>query len=426
MRPTIAAFLLLTACGGPEPSSSHSQDTGGAAGAAGVSSGSGGSGGTSGGPADASGGQAGSAGESSTSSDGIWISAAELAALPIGGEAWDAIVETANGSWGAPDLSDYAGLAHSQGVYAGALVAVRLSTEPAQAEQAQAMRDKTLKALDEVIGTEAAALPSSNGGKDDGSLAIARQLLRYVIAADLLGLKENWGKQYQGAASYAEYMIKTPFTFRVDDGGQRLCDNLSSSNGGSMARASCIALARYLGDDEELDRMWNAYRRFVGDTSAPDLITFSGTGENWHHDDSAKLGINPKGTTCAGSSYPADGVIPNDQGRGGICPSNPDSEPGYTQYPWEGLQGLYAQAVMLARTGGKDNPWQLGDQAPLRALTYQWSLQTKFGGEWYDASRAAWVKHLAKVVYGYQPRDYAPSDGGRNMAFTQWTHRNAP
>jgi len=367
---------------------------------------------------------------------GIWISKEEIAKLPITGQAgcaqgsfcadaWNGIISKADSSWGTPDLSTYNGLNHSQAIWAGAIAATRLSFEANRQADAQKYLDKTLKALNDVMGTETAALPTSEGGIDDGSLANGRQFLRYIISADLLSVN-NWGAGYKGSKNFVEYMYDAKFTFRKDDGGQRICEHTGASNGGSMNRATCIAAASYLGDNTQLNNSWLAFRRFTGDYTAPYIIDFSGSGGNWYHNNSNKLAINPKGATCAGSTYPADGVIPNDQGRGGNCPSNPNTAPGYTQYPWEGLQGAYGAAYMLYRLGynlnGK-NPFQINDQALLRAVQYQWYLQQKFGGSWYDSGRAAWVKHLAWYFYGYKPVSYDPSDAGRNIGFTQWTHQ---
>lgn len=89
------------------------------------------------------------------------------------------------------------------------------------------------------------------------------------------------------------------------------------------------------------------------------------------------------------------------------------------------FKGIYAQAYMLYRLGYTDasgkNPFEVNDNALLRAVQYQWYLQNKFGGSWYDTGRAAWVKHLANKFYGFKPIQYSPIDGGRNMSLTQWT-----
>lgn len=370
-----------------------------------------------------------------TIGNGIWISKEEISRLPIAGQsgcdsfcasAWNAIVSRADSSWGTPNLSDYAGLGHSQGIWAGAIAAAKFSTMPGREADAQRYYNKVVQGLNAVMGTEAAALPSSGGGKDDGSLALSRQFPRYVLAADLLGIYP-WGGGYKGYSNYVDYILHTKFTFRVGDGGHALSDRggACASNGCAMAQAARVAAAAYLKDRAQLDNAWLVLRRYSGDYTSPETIDFSSAGDAWYHNSSAKLAINPKGSTCNGS-YPADGVIPNDQGRGGGCPANPGSAPGYTQYPWEGLQGAYAAAFILYRQGynlaGK-NPFQINDYALLRAVEYQWSLQSKFGGSWYDAGRAAWVKHLAYKFYGFKPIQYDPSDGGRNMSHTQWLNQ---
>ncbi len=374
-------------------------------------------------------------------SKGIWISAEEIAKLPIAGQAnclsgslcanaWNDILAAANADWGTANVSDYAGLAHSQKIYAGALVAAKYKSM--NKPEASTYYQKVVQGLTNVMGTEKPALPSSGGGKVDGSLAISRQLLRYIISADLLGIYPDGNSTSIGTkwGNYMQYMFTTKFTFRVDDGGKTISQNhLCGSNMCAMSGASRVALAAYLKNTTELNNAWNTFRRYTGDLSSPVSIEFSATGLNWYHvsssDDAHKFGINPKGATCYGKSYPADGVIPNDQGRGGDCPSSSSTEPLYTQYPWEGMQGAYAQAFMLNRLGYNQNglnPFDINDKALLRAVQYQWSLQQKFGGVWYDKTRASWVKHLANKFYSYKPLQYDASDEGRNMAFTQWTN----
>lgn len=372
---------------------------------------------------------------------GIWISTEEIAKLPITGQtnclsgslcanAWNDILAAANSNWGTANVSDYTGLAHSQKIYAGALVAAKYKSM--NKLEASTYYQKVVQGLTDVMGTEKPALPSSNGGKIDGSLAISRQLLRYIISADLLGIYPDGNSSSIGTkwGNYMQYMFTTKFTFRVGDGGKTISENhMCASNGCAMAGASRVALAIYLKNTTELNIAWNTFRRYTGDLSSPISIEFSNAGLNWYHvsssDDAHKVGINPKGATCYGKSYPADGVIPNDQGRGGDCPSSSGTEPLYTQYPWEGLQGAYAQAFMLNRLGYNQNgliPFNINDKALLRAVQYQWMLQQKFGGVWYDKSRASWVKHLANKFYSFKPIQYDATDEGRNMAFTQWTN----
>lgn len=374
------------------------------------------------------------------SSQGIIISTAELAARPISGQSgcasgsicdfgWKAILAKADSNWGSPDLTTY-DLAHPPGVLAAAIAGRRLSFESSQQVKSQQYTAKAIAGLMAVIGTELPAVPNSSGGggKDDGSLSIGRQLPFYVLAADILGIYPDGNATSTGTkwGTYVNYMLHQKFTFRVGDGGATFSNGgRCASNGCAMSLAVRIITAAYLKDKSELDGAWLTFRRYTGDYNALSDFVFSSTGDTWYHNNSQKLAINPKGATCAGSAYPADGAIPNDQGRGGSCPSNSNTVPGYTQYPWEGIQGAFSSAIALNHLGYKDasgkNPFQINDSALLRAAQYQWYLQSKFGGSWYDASRASWVKHMLNVMYGYKPIQYSPGGGaGRNMGYTQW------
>lgn len=378
------------------------------------------------------------------SASGIWISRGELAKIPISGQpgceagtfcdsAWKRIIAKADSDWGNPDLTTY-DLPHPPGVLAAAIASSRLSFEPGSQADSRRYFDKALQGLSDVMGTEKPALPNpdGSGGKTDGSLSIARQFPFYIAASDILDLYPD-GNPLSFATkwrAHVDYMAHGKFTFIVGDGGHNFSEGHESaaSNGNAMAGAARIASAAYLNDKPELDRAWLTFRRYTGDRSIGPELKFNVYSQTWVHDESALVAINPVGATCHDKAYPADGVIPNDQGRGGACPSDTTAPPPYTQYPWEGLQGVFAQAVMLDRLGYADplgnDPWSINDKALLRAVKYQWFLQSRFGGSWYDGGRAAWVKHLAHVVYDFKPLEYAPSGGGRNTDFTQWTHPN--
>ncbi len=383
--------------------------------------------------------------QSPIQASGSWISAAEVRALPIAGQngcltgslcanAWNAIVSTANGSWGTPDLSRYAGLTHSQGIYAGALVAARCANGACTGINDAAMRTKVLNALSAVIGTEQHTLSSPVSGQ---LLAPPRQFPRYVIAAELMGLTD-WGDGYLGANNFVAYMANTRFEY--PSGRMTFAENHNNapSNGNTMTGFARVITDAYLGNTTDLNNAWITFRRYVGDTTVVKAENFeiNDAGKTWlfsiaDPDGNEKsgspntVGINPANTSCHSTGYPAGGAIPADQGRGGNCPSSGDT-PGYTQYPWEGLQGIYAQAEVFRRKGfnvNGQNPFQIQNNALKRAVEYQWYLQSQFGGSWYDSDRAAWVKHLANYYYAYKPVNYDASDGGRNIAFTQWTHQ---
>ncbi|MDQ3099673.1 MAG: hypothetical protein M3Q44_08065 [bacterium] len=356
---------------------------------------------------------------------GIWISQQEIASLPTTGAAWNAVLATANGNIGTANMSDQ-NSGHPTRTIAVALAAVRLNNE--------ALKTKAVDALISAIGTENNPDPDCAAPQFGArGLAIARNVIGYAIAADILNLRSSGYNPGGNGDKFQQWMDAIRHRKNCDSNGAAafsftLMDTPgTTSNGNSLGLASRLAAAGYLGDKADADLVWLAFRKYAGDTSVGPNYTPNSYSGNWKASVNPYVGINPKGAFCSGASstYPADGAIPNDQGRGGNCPTNPNTAPGYTAYPWEGLQGAYAQAVILDRMGYKDaagnDSWHVANSALLRAVQYQWYLQSKFGGSWYDPQRAAWVKHLAFYVYGYKPAAYASSGGGRNMDWTQWT-----
>lgn len=377
---------------------------------------------------------------------GIWISPEEIARLPIAGqadctsgtlcyEAWNHIISIAKGATctDAVNLSVYTGKFHARCVYKTALAAARLKTEPGRGAEAQKYYEKVVVELERVMGTEQPAVPNADGsgGLTDGSLAIARNFPQYLISSDILGIypdgnsnsfNTTWGK-------YVKYMAETGFTFRVGDGGHTFAHNhdQANSNGNQMSGGLRMILDVYLGNKVDLDLAFLTFRRYTGDRSVGPNLTFNSGAQTWIHDLTKPVGVNPVGAKCHDKNYPADGVMPNDQGRGGSCPADPDTAPTGTGYPWQGMQGAYAQAMVLDRQGYRDpqgkDPWQLNDQALLRAAQYQWYLQSKFGGKWYTGDiDGPWVKHLVYLKYNFKPISYKAYGQSENMDLTVWTH----
>lgn len=387
-------------------------------------------------------------------SAGILISSEEMRQLPIAGQAgcasgtlcydaWNHIITVANYTPDPPNIDVYNnnGNSHHAVTLAAAIAAKRLSFEQGKEALAQSYYNKAVAGFMAVIGTEQSSVPNADGsgGLDDGSLAIARNFSWYVIGSDVIGLYPDGNATSVGTkwGNYVDYMLHQKFTFRTGDGGgdMALCSSNGgcvltgcASNGCAVGLATGTAAAAYLKDNQELNARWLVFRRYTGDSGSSATINFSSSGDAWYHNATQKLAINPKGATCYGTGYPADGVLPNDQGRGGSCPTGLNTQPAYTQYPWEGIGGAYLSAILFQRLGytdslGKD-AFHLSDNALLRAVNYQWCLQNKFGGSWYDSSRAGWVKHLAYRVYGFKPINYSFIAGTKNMGFIQWTQQN--
>jgi len=357
-------------------------------------------------------------------------------ALPTSGATWTQMMKVANGDLGAANVSDQDS-PHGERVLALTLVALRSYSD--------SLKLKAATELNKAIGTENHPDPDcASAALGARGLAVGRNLVSYAVAGDILNLRSNGYNPNGMGVAFENWMTHMRSRKNCDSNGQAaqthtVCDGIygTTSNGNLMSFASCAAASGYLRDKAQIDAVWLQFQRYAGNRNVGTKFTPNSYSAKWKSGDTTAdnyVGINPVGAHCSGASsaYPADGVVPNDQGRGGDCPTDPNTQPAYTAYPWEGLQGAYATAVILDHLGYRDaqgqRAWQLGSNALLRAVQYQQYLQDKFGGEWYDTRRAAWVKHLACKAYGYNCNTasvthYNPYGGGRNMDWTQWTHQ---
>ena len=319
--------------------------------------------------------------DASETHQGIWISRAEVMALPDHGPAWDALVAQSQKSI-APNLSDQHDPSNVR-VLARALVATR--TGSAQA------RKEVLRALEEVQGTEAGAR----------SLSVSRKLMAYVIAADLVGLD---GAQRDKFVIWLRAVCARDFQGRT----LRSTHEDRPNNWGTHAGASRLAAAIYLDDREEIERAAWVFRGWTGDPTGWHEFKF---GERWWQpeNDSRDYGINPAGAHI--STHPVGGVLPDDQRRGGPFRWPPPRE----NYVYEALQGAVAQAVMLERLGMP--AWQWGDRALLRA--FEWLHEhADYPAEGDDT----WLPHIINRAYGTQFPAPVPTSPGKAIGFADWTH----
>ena len=313
-------------------------------------------------------------------SDGLWITVEELAALPMSGEAWSELQSAATGNWGRADVSDQEN-EHDVLTFAGALYAERTDDD--------VMRMRVRDALDEAIGTEA-------GGR---TLALGRQLLGYVRAADLIG--------YRDPAFVAWVDAVRTTTLDGRGGIDTLFDSATQdpSNWGCHARASMIAAARYLGDNAQLALLADRLRDYLGRSGSGFRF-----GELWWQANPATpVGINPAGATIMGNNV--DGVITDDQRRGGAFQWPPPRE----NYVWESLQGTVASAHLLERAGYPS--WQWEDRAILRAVTW---LHNE--ANYPAAGDDSWMPWRINAAYGTSFPASSGRPTGKSAGFTSWTH----
>lgn len=342
-------------------------------------------------------------------SGGIWIDREDLMRLPTSGPAWDALRADAGRDPGIADISDQDSN-HDVYTMAAALVCARTGEYCAKA------RDGVVDA----IGTEAGAR----------WLAVGRNLAAYVIAADLLRLRSDGNPS--SAGTRVEEWIASWLTKSLRNNNDPSLRGFgpfhASANAAAQEGFAYAAVAAYLGNERALQRAWDAYRTFACDPSAPDhenIFMDPPVRDGWTHDDENPCGVNPAGTTKrvpaglpgAGSTRRIDGALVGDMRRGGVY----QWEPGFTQYPWVGLEGFVPAAVILERAGFP--AFEVADRAVLRAHEYLWYLRQQTGDtRWFDGDRARELIHLVNTVYGRSFPVNGPTGRGRTVGYTGWTH----
>ncbi|MEE9395936.1 MAG: alginate lyase family protein [Methylococcales bacterium] len=313
---------------------------------------------------------------------GIWISPSELRELPTVGRAWNRLKKAADSPAGVPSLRDQ-NQKNDVYVLAKAIVYARTGTER--------YRENVIEQLQQTIGTE-------EGGK---TLSLGRNLVAYVIAADLVGLPPDFNRVFQAWLSQVSTTVLKSRTLRSTHEDR-------PNNWGTHAGASRAAIAVYLDDQNELEKISRVFKGYLGDRTTYAGFKY-GDDLSWQCDSLRPVGINPK--DCRKLGHPIGGILPDDQRRSGSFQWPPPKE----NYVYEGLQGAIVQAVILHRAGYNSFYW--GDKALLRA--YQWLHdQADFPPEGDDT----WQLPLVDYFYGTHYWDGSPTRCGKNMCWTDWTH----
>jgi hypothetical protein len=313
----------------------------------------------------------------------LWIDPARLASLPTAGPEWESLLRAAQEETLAPDLSDQEDPTNVR-VLAKALVYARTGEER--------YREEVVRACMAAIGTE-------RGGR---TLALGRELAAYVIAADLIGrLPEAQGRAFDAWLRDVRHR-------KLEGGTLVSTHERRPNNWGTSAGASRVAVAAYLGDEQDLERAARVFRGWLGDRSAYAGFKY---GELWWQaDPGAPVGINPKGSARAGRSI--DGVLPDDQRRSGPFAWPPPRE----NYVYGALQGALVQAVILHNAGYDAFEWQ--DRALLRAFEWLHS-QAAYPAQGDDT----WEPWLVNYYYATRFPAAAPAQPGKIAGWTDWTHR---
>ncbi len=315
--------------------------------------------------------------------DGIWISKSEIAKLTTSGKAWDAMNEEAARSTLQPDLSDKDDSTNVR-ILAKALVYARTGQE--------SYRQDVIQACMGMIGTE-------NGAR---SLSLGRELIAYVIAADLVRLPSDED------TTFRKFLRET--LDRKNKEGRSIVQTHEQrpNNWGTHSGASRIAIALYLKDLDQLKQAAEVLKGFLGDRQAYSGFRFKHA-DWWQSNFALPVGINPKGATLQGHNV--DGVLPDDQRRAGPFRWPPPKE----NYVYEALQGLLSQAVMLDRLGY--DVWNWSDRAMLRAFTWLHEV-----ADFPATGDDSWEPYLINHYYGTSFPTLEPSKPGKGMGYGDWTH----
>jgi hypothetical protein len=333
----------------------------------------------------------------------VWVDHDELMALPTSGPAWDALLKIANSAtFDGADVSNQDST-HSRSILAAALAGVRTGNVT--------LMDKAVAGLGDAIDTEEGAR----------WLAIGRNMGAYIIAADVLDIREgpvyDWLKRFASRTLGFDNDTSKQVTLKE-------CAWNSASNAPSQEGFVLTALAVYLKDKELLDYCWDCFKRYCGDTSAKHTFSSNGFGDPWqvNNTDAGRVAILPVGAFKNGLDL--NGSLTNDMGRSNPKPVNPLVYKTESLYPWVGLDGAFCTAMVLHRAGYP--AFEIQDQALLRAVKFLRRVAADYKEpRWWGQDKKEDAKWLAHVFYNLPLADYPitlPVANHDLVGYVDWTH----
>jgi hypothetical protein len=333
--------------------------------------------------------------------DFLLMPKAELLARPVSGSAWTALKAVADGSFSTPNMCDQNSKHHLQ-TLAAALVYARTGTASYQAKAQSAIM---------------AALPTQKVGCSNAVLALGRQLMAYVLAADLTSLRTS-----SSGPAFATWLsaIRTK-----NIGGHSIWTSIkythenSPNNWGAYAGASRIAADRYLGDATDLGAATKVTQGFLGDRTsyAGFNQNLSSAGLTWSCSGSATT-YTPVNPACTKSSINVDGGVVSDISRGGSLKWTPP-DPGIP-YQLDAIQGLGFQVELLYR-GGSTSAWSWSSSALKRMAAIVTRSAASGGTGWNATQTARQMPWLLNRRYGLALPTTATGIG-RLIGFTDWLY----
>jgi hypothetical protein len=269
----------------------------------------------------------------------LWATPDALRAAPQSGPAYEAVVRDAGSLAPSCDVANQDSRQDTN-----AMAAAMLAVATNDAALAVRVEDFLLAS----IGREA-------GGR---TLALARNLQGLVIAADTIRHGFGWSTPEREAQFVA--WVRAVRTVELD--GRTLVSTHEDrpNNWGTHAGAARALASAYVGDWQDLRAAARVYAGWLGHREV--YAGFDYGDLDWQSDPANPVGVNPRGALIQG--HDVDGVLPDDQRRGGGFEWPPPCE----SYVDEALQGVTVQALVFEKVSGTRVYWNLGSRALLRAV----------------------------------------------------------
>jgi hypothetical protein len=334
---------------------------------------------------------------------GIWISRDEIAQLPMSGAGWQQVKSAASKSIN-PTIFDRNN--HQDIAVAKAYVWARCLNNPNHADCSgyQNKRTEVRNAIAGIIRETCC-----------DTLSALWNLGGWVIAADIIDLK-TMDPTLDG--QFRSWLLNDILQGNDLGSGTFLGKTYDRPNNwGTGGQFSWAAAALYLGNAADLEGIGIAevarvHEGWQGNRSRYADFNYGDT--SWQCEPSAPVGINRQG--CEKQGHNIDGVLPDDQRRGGSFSWPPPEE----NYFYTALNGALPAAIILHRAGYNSLAWE--NQAIFRAfkwLHYQGDGKSEFTTSGDDV----WMDWAVDCYYGTNYAHSVPSSFvSRTIDFTAWTH----
>jgi hypothetical protein len=327
--------------------------------------------------------------------DYILMSRSDLLARPASGIPWANMKAVADGSLGTPNLCNQDSKHHLR-TLAAALVFARTGSA-----------SYGLKARQGVM----AAIKTQRVGCDNATLALGRQLMAYVLAADFAELNGTPDATFRAWLTTIRRKII---------GGHGVWDSLfrthvrSATNWGAYAGASRIAASLYLGDTADVTAASKITAGFLGSRTAyrfTDRMSWAAL--SWSCAPSIYTPVNG---VCKKGVINVSGAVIADISRGGSLRWPPGSTG--VQYQLDSIQGVGMQVELLYQNG-YPTAWGWTASAVKRMADLVTRSKSGGGTGWNETTASRQMPWLLNRRYGMSiPR--RSSGMGRSIGFTDW------